>query len=40
MTVKVHQEHVRTEEARGALIRCSPTPNSDGGGNIAYSVSR
>jgi hypothetical protein len=40
MTVKVHQEHVRTEEALGALIRCSPTPNSDGGGNIAYSVSR
>jgi hypothetical protein len=32
MTVTVHQEHVRTEEALGALIRCSLTPNSDGGG--------
>jgi len=41
MTVtEEHQEHVRTEEALETLTRWGRNPNSDGGENIAFSVSR
>jgi hypothetical protein len=41
MTVtEEHQEHVRTEEALETLTRWGRDPNSDGGENIAFSVSR
>ena len=40
MTVTEHQEHVRTEEALETLTRWGRDPNSDGGENIAFSVSR
>jgi hypothetical protein len=41
MTVtEEHLEHVRTEEALETLTRWGRDPNSDGGENIAFSVSR
>jgi hypothetical protein len=40
MTVTGHEEHVLTEEALERLTRWGRNPNSDGGENIAFSVSR
>jgi len=40
MTVTEHQEHARTEEALEELASWGRNPNSDGGENIAFSVSR
>jgi hypothetical protein len=40
MTVTEHQEHVRTEEALETLTRWGRDPGSDGGENVAFSVSR
>jgi hypothetical protein len=40
MTVTERQEHVRTGQTLEALTRCGGDPNSDGGGNLAFSVSR
>ena len=40
MTVTEHQEHARTEEALEELASWGRDPNSDGGENIAFSVSR
>ena len=40
MTVTEHQEHVRTEEALETLTRWGRDPSSDGGENIAFSMSR
>lgn len=40
MTVTEHEEHVRTEEALETLTRWGRNPSSDGGENIAFSVSR
>jgi hypothetical protein len=40
MAVTEHQEHVRTEEALETLTRWGRDPGSDGGENIAFSVSR
>src|SRR5215469_6076374 len=40
MTVTEHHEHARTQEALEALTWWGRNPNSDGGENIAFSVSR
>ena len=40
MRVTEQQEHVRTEEALETLTRWGRNPNSDGGKNIAFSISR
>ena len=40
MTVTEHQERARTEEALEELASWGRNPNSDGGENIAFSVSR
>ena len=40
MTTIEHHEHARTEEALEELTSWGRNPNSDGGENIAFSVSR
>jgi hypothetical protein len=40
MTTTEHHEHARTEEALEELTSWGRNPNSDGGENIAFSVSR
>ena len=40
MTVTEHHEHARTDEALETLTRWGRDPGTDGGENIAFSVSR